>query len=100
MAEIDKVFAGLQTKLRKFKREWGIEFTRRVRERTPVRTGYLQNSWGFTVKAEDIEIYNVADYASFVEYGTEKMAPRGMMRATILEADQITEVAAQNAGRK
>lgn len=92
MADIDKVFPQLQTKLRKFKEEWGMEFKRRVEERTPVKTGRLQGGWGFTQKRDDIEIYNTVEYASYVEYGTDTMAPRGMMRTTLLEADDITAV--------
>lgn len=99
-AEIDKVFAGLDTKLLKFKEEYGVEFVRRVRDKTPVKTGHLQASWGFERKATDIEIYNVADYAGYIEYGTEHIPPVGMMRATLEEANQIAEVAAEKAGLK
>jgi hypothetical protein len=98
--EIDKVFAGLDTKLRKFKEAWGVEFKDRVERRTPVITGMLKGGWGFTMKATDIEIYNTQPYASFVEYGTVTMAPRGMMRVTLLESPQITEVAAKKVGLK
>ncbi len=98
--EIDKVFAGLNTKLRRFKSEFGMEFVERVEARTPVISGILQSGWGFTSKATDIEIWNLREYASYVEYGTPKMAPRGMLRATILECEDIAEVAAERAGLK
>jgi hypothetical protein len=100
MAEIDKVFLDLNTRLRKFKREFGSEFTQRVAEKTPVKTGALQGGWGFVEKQDDIEVYNTKDYASHVEYGTPHMAPRGMLRRTLLEKDEIAEVAAQKAGLK
>jgi HK97 gp10 family phage protein len=100
MSDIDKVFAELDTGLRKFKREWGIEFQERVQRRTPVVTGNLQKSWGFTEKAKDVEIWNLADYASYVEYGTPHQAPQAMMRTTLEEKEQISEVAAQRAGLK
>lgn len=100
MADIDKVLAGLKTNLRKFKREFGMEFTERVKARTPVVTGELQAGWGFTEKKDDIEIYNVAPHASHVEYGTPTMEPRAMLRTTMAEAEQIAEVAAQRAGLK
>lgn len=45
-------------------------------------------------------IFNDVRYASFVEYGTPKMEPRGMLRVTIMEAEQIAEVAAEKAGLK
>lgn len=93
MAEIDKVFFDLKTRLRKFPNEFGQEFLSRVRERTPVLTGKLQRDWGYQVKAGVVEVYNIADYASFVEWGTEKMAPRGMLRTTALEVDEISAIA-------
>lgn len=93
--EIDGVMLDLKTTLRNFKREFGMEFLERVKAKTPVRTGHLQNSWGFTEKRDDLEIYNTAEYAEYVEYGTERMEPRAMLRATLLEKDQIAEVAAQ-----
>ena len=96
MAEIEKVFAGLNTRLRKFKREFGMEFKERVEARTPVgETGRLKRGWGFQEKQNDIEIYNVVEYASYVEYGTPRMEPRGMLRATLLEANDIAQVAAE-----
>ena len=95
MAEIDKVFTGLNTRLRKFKEEFGMEFMERVKQRTPVRTGALQRGWGFQMRQTDIEVYNIQDYATFVEYGTPYMAPRGMLRTTLLEAEDIAQVAAE-----
>ena len=98
--EIDGIFAGLDTSLRKFKREFGVELLERVKARTPVDTGHLQNSWGFTEKARDIEIYNTKDYAAYVEYGSEHNRPVGMLSTTLLEAEQIAAVARQKAGIK
>jgi len=98
--EIDGVFLDLKTTLRNFKREFGMEFLERVKAKTPVRTGHLQNSWGFTETKTDIEIYNTAEYAEYVEYGTERMEPRAMLRATLLEREQIAEVAAERADKK
>lgn len=98
--EIDNVFAGLDTKLKKFKSEFGVELIDRVRQRTPVITGALRDGWGFTNKATDISIWNTEDYAAFVEYGTVHMEPRGMLRTTLLEKDQIAEVAAKKVGLK
>ena len=100
MADIDNVLAGLKTRLRKLKQEYGLEFMERVKARTPVRTGHLQNSWGFRMKLTDIDIYNVQPYASFVEYGSLYQAPRGMMRATMLEHGDILAIAARRAGMK
>lgn len=100
MAEISGVVVDLQTRLRKFKREWGIEYMRRVIPKTPRRTGALQGGYGFDEKKESIELYNTKDYATHIEFGTAHIAPVGMMRATFLEGDEISEVAAKNAGMK
>lgn len=95
MAEIDKVFAGLNTQLRRFKEEFGVEIVRRVHDRTPVESGRLQRGWGFQMRQYDIEVYNVVEYATHVEFGTKSMAPRGMLRTTLLEANDIARVAAE-----
>jgi hypothetical protein len=89
--EIDGVFAGLDTKLRKFRQEVGMEVRERVEQRTPVVTGELQNGWGFDLNGNDIRFWNVAPYSFWVEYGTEQMAPRGMLRTTLLELPDICE---------
>jgi hypothetical protein len=87
-------------KLRKFKREWASEAVTRIQQRTPVRTGDLQGGWGVTMKTTGFEIYNTKDYAAYVEYGTPKMAPVGMVRTTLLEKDDITKVAKERSGIK
>ena len=99
--EIDKVFAGLDTKLIKFKTEFASEVMKRVTARTPVgKTGKLKNGWGYTMHQKDVEFWNVKEYSRFVEYGTPRMAPRAMLRTTLMEADDIAKVAAQKAGIK
>lgn len=98
--EIEKVFVGLDTRLRRFKEEFGVEFLERVRQRTPVETGKLQRGWGFTMKQSDIAIWNIQDYAAYVEYGTPHMAPRGMLRTTLLEKEEIARVAAERSKKK
>ena len=98
--EIDKLFVDLGTNLRKFKEEWAMEATTRIQQRTPVRTGALQGGWGITMKTGGFEIYNTKEYAAYVEYGTPKMAPVGMVRTTLLEKDDITKVAKERSGIK
>lgn len=98
--EIENTVIELKTLLRKFKSEFLMEFIARVRQKTPVITGKLQNGWGGNLKKTAVEIWNTMDYAEYVEYGTHKMAPRGMLRATLEEVEQITEVARKRAGVK
>ena len=97
---IDKFAVELDTKLRRFKEEFGVELLERTRARTPVKSGALKGGWGFTNKKTSIEIYNTQEYAAYVEFGTDKMAPRAMLRTSLLEADQIIEVAKEKAGIK
>ena len=98
--QIDKFLVQLDTNRRRLKEEFGVELLERTRQRTPVRTGALLGGWGFTVKKDSIEIYNTQDYAGFVEYGTIYMAPRAMLRTSLMEADQILQVAKEKAGLK
>lgn len=98
--EIDKMFIDLNTNLRKFKQEFAMEFQKRVEDRTPVRTGALQAGWVTTQRQTGFDLSNTQDYAEYVENGTPHMAPKGMIRTTLLETDQIAEVAKQRAGIK
>lgn len=100
MASIKDTFMGMKTGLRKFRHEFGAEFLERVKARTPVVSGRLQAGWDYKLQSYDVVIYNKVHYAGFVEYGTPKMEPRGMLRVTIMEVEQIAEVAAEKAGLK
>jgi hypothetical protein len=95
----DKVL-GIKTRLRKFRHEFGKEFLARVQERTPVVTGTLHAGWEYQLKEQDVEVRNRVPYASYVERGTDKMEPRGMLAATKEEAKEIAEVAKERAGIK
>jgi hypothetical protein len=98
--EIDQFFVDLKTNLRKFKQEFAMEFQQRVEQRSPVRTGALQKGWVTDQKQTGFTLSNVQPYAGFVEWGTEHMAPVGMVATTLLEKEQIAAVAKQKAGIK
>ena len=57
--DIDKFNIDLGTRLRNFKKEFASEFLDRVRARTPVLTGALQNGWGYDMKQESINVWNI-----------------------------------------
>jgi hypothetical protein len=84
--------------LKKFREEFAKEFLARVKDRTPFVTGVLQEGWDKDITDSAVEIYNNVEYAPFVEYGTYKMAPVGMLRTTALEAQEIAELAKERAG--
>lgn len=97
--EITKFNIDLETRLRNFKKEWAFEFLERLRARTPVQTGALQEGWGFKSRLTSIDIFNVEDYAGYVEYGTEKMEPRAMLRTTLLESEEIAAIAKERSSK-
>lgn len=94
--EFDEVYEEIDGFLESFMEE----FTKRVKRRTPVRTGELRVSFDYTVEDNFIEFGSDLDYASFVEWGTPKMAPQGMVSVTCEEAEQIAEMAARKPKRK
>jgi hypothetical protein len=98
--DIDNFVVELDTKLRRFKMEYGVELLERTRQRTPVRTGALLGGWGFELKQTSIWVYNTQPYAGYVEYGTPTMAPRAMLRTSLAESEQIALVAKEKAGIK
>ena len=98
--DIDAVFVNLGTRLRRFKQEFAVEMLERIRARTPVETGALKGGWGQTQRQEGFDIWNTQDYAGYVEYGTIHMAPRGMIRTTLMEKEDIAKVAKERAGLK
>jgi len=71
--------------LRKVFLESVADFEKEVKIRTPVDTGRLRNSIHIeSIKTEgdmwEGEVGTDVEYASFVEYGTSKMAARAMFR--------------------
>lgn len=85
-------------KLEEFRVAFAEEFFTRVVNRTPVDTGFLRDSWTIDLQAKSIDIVNDAPYAPYIEYGTWKMEPRGMVRTTALEAEEIAALAKERAG--
>jgi len=89
-----------QANLGKFAQEFAAEFQARVEQKTPVRTGLLKASWSNAVTPESITLNNSTDYAIYVEEGTPKMSPVGMVSTTILESEDIMRIAIQRSGIK
>lgn len=103
MADIKEALAEMTKKLKQVAPVFCDIFVERVKGRTPVITGTLRDAWKVEPAGNTINIVNDANrdgnhYASFVEYGTYKMAPRGMLRATLLERDQILAEAVKKVG--
>lgn len=79
----------LQDKLRALPNYLGQQVVARVKPRTPVDTGALQADWQYVVEGSTLTVGNTMDYASFVELGTVRMRPVGMLQTTLLEVPAI-----------
>lgn len=60
-----------------------------IKARTPVDTGRLKNSWQSSLDNQGITFLNNTPYASYVEYGTRKMAPRYMLTDSIPDIERV-----------
>lgn len=113
-AAVDK----LKGRVQDFCVEFIQDVNEQVVEATPVKTGFLRNSWYAGLNSEpsapggtggvasldlvagDLKLGDVyyavngANYAVFVEYGTTKMRPRAFVRGVIDRADAIAVAAA------
>jgi hypothetical protein len=86
LEQIDKLIEGVQN----LPQRLGEELLARVKARTPVRSGYLQSRWQVVLTPTTLTLGNDARYASYVEFGTPKMAPVGMLGTTVMEVPAIT----------
>jgi hypothetical protein len=77
------------TKLQGLPQWLGQTVVDRVKQKTLVRTGALRDAWAFEVDGSLLTVGNTMPYAIFVELGTPKMAPQGMLSTTILEVPQL-----------
>jgi hypothetical protein len=85
---LDQIDA-LKAKLQALPDYLGQAVVDRVKPRTPVDTGALQADWQYVVEGPTLTVGNTMGYASFVELGTVKMRPVGMLQTTLLEVPQI-----------
>jgi len=86
-----QVFFRTRQQLEFFVEEFGAEFLERVEDRTPVKTGHLQNSWALAETSDNMFINNDASYAVYVE------AWAHMLKLTFSERENISKVAARRA---
>lgn len=54
-----------------------------VRQRTPVRSGRAKASWSRRKDRNDYVISNSQDYTVFLDQGSSRQAPRGIVKPTI-----------------
>lgn len=75
--------------LEQFEKDLCDALVERVKMRTPVRSGNLQNSVTGEVQTEEIIIGSDVDYAPHVEYGTINMSGRAMFRTALEELETL-----------
>ena len=56
---------------------------RGVKDKTPVDTGRAKRGWRLLTKRFGFTIYNMVPYTRFLEKGSSRQAPDGMIRPTI-----------------
>lgn len=77
---MEEVVEGYDVFLESFLTKEGIKIINEAKKRTPVDTGALRSSWSQEtgdIKNLEIKIINNQNYASFIEYGTEKIKKKG-----------------------
>lgn len=67
------------------------EVLSRVKDRTPVDTGYAKSRWTIDTTDSGFDINNDADYISYLELGHSQQAPAGMLGITMEEVPDIVE---------
>ena len=75
-----------------FADEFGKEYLKRVKEKTPVRSGTLRDGWEVKTPNNDVVVENNVPYADYVENGTEHMAGAFMAKVTASETGEIIKV--------
>lgn len=95
MASPTTAINALKAKLRWFTPTYAAELNKRVKDKTPVDTGRLRAGWEVQATTGALDLTNAVPYAGFVELGTSKMAPRAMLRRTLLEAQPISDLVAK-----
>ena len=60
-----------------------------IKQDTPVDTGTLRDGWEATINTKSAKIVNKVPYVGYVEYGTDKMAPVGMVARNLRKFNNI-----------
>lgn len=110
-------FRRAEKKIETLVKEFAINVTIKLVDRSPVRTGRFRSNWNagigsldktttlstqnnavdraklvignFKIGDKAVFVSNSLDYAGKLEYGWSKQAPNGMVRITALESSQI-----------
>jgi hypothetical protein len=121
--QINRVMENARKKADLFVRAFASEADKRLREKTPVDTGYARGNWNMAVGAPDdtvadrfepgatsprpspggagdvIYLTNAVPYIDALEHGHSKQAPAGMVRLTQAELQPLAEQIAVQVNR-
>jgi hypothetical protein len=56
-----------------------------VKAKTPVDTGRARDGWKMEIDGEEYRVFNEVPYIGFLEAGSSKQAPQGMVALTLSE---------------
>lgn len=87
----ESILLDIQNDIDKVIKEVGEEALSRVKDRTPVRTGYAQSRWEMTSDDQGFTLENDAEYISYLELGWSDQAPAGMLGITMVEVPDIVD---------
>lgn len=85
-------------KIKKFEDEFMMEFMKRVAERTPVRSGLAQRSYTIEQQGNGWVLKNEQEYVVYLELGTLHDSPHAMIQTTMVEYQDIMDIAKARAG--
>lgn len=94
----EQVAKEFEQKIQLFKKYLIEEFERRVKDKTPVRSGAARDGYYVEDTGDGFELKNHMDYVQYLELGTEHMRPFAMVQTTMMEEDEIIRIAKEKAG--
>lgn len=91
LKDIEKMKREQPKKVDKFLINQGNRLLGLTKERTPVDTGTLRNSWFMKKEKEQVIVYNLTEYANDVEFGTKDRYGAFMLTRSIKILDKYFE---------
>jgi len=88
IATLAKKTEGIDSRTAQVVRKAAFDVERFAKTYAPVDTGFLRSSIHTVIKTNNLRVYSAeiiadADYASYVEYGTSRMAPQPYLQPAL-----------------
>ena len=92
----EAILSDVKAAMDKVIEEVAAEVLERVKDLTPVDTGFAQSQWKLDeVNEEGFEISNNANYIEYLENGSSTQAPNGMLGITLMEVPDMVDKACE-----